>query len=551
VAPSRLQLRLLECQHPNTILEIIMFSLRSTAGLPALALLVLVLAVVGGCSDRGLLTATVPAAPQRLLVPDNGFEAISAGYIHTCALRNGSLVCWGDNGEGQTDVPAGLTDVTQVSAAGYYTCARSSNGTIACWGYDLFGQVTVPAGLTDVAQVSAGLFHACARRNDDTVVCWGQSDYGQTAVPVGLAGVAEVDAGGFHTCARRNDGTVICWGRSDYGQTAVPAGLADIAQISAGEFHNCARRNDGTAVCWGYNGEGQTNLPAGLTDVTQLSAGAYHSCARSENGGFVCWGRNSSGQTAAPAGLTTVAQVSGGGYHSCALDVEGTPVCWGDGGVGQTTVPASRVDPVGTFSATPAQVLAGNSFALSITDAHVPGFAGPANFTYAFDCGDGSGYGAFGPSGTATCATSSVGSRTVGGRIRDAHGDEAAYATTVHVVAGFTFTGFFPPIENLPKVNVVRAGSAIPVKFSLNGDRGLAIMADGYPKSVPVQCDAAAPQEAVDQTVTAGSSSLSYDGADDRYNYVWKTEKSWTNCRELQVRLTDGSVHTALFRFAR
>src|SRR5262249_16492205 len=43
------------------------------------------------------------------------------------------------------------------------------------------------------------------------------------------------------------------------------------------------------------------------------------------------------------------------------------------------------------------------------------------------------------------------------------------------------FTGFFPPISNVPVVNVVQAGQAIPVTFSLGGNQGLTIFAPGYP----------------------------------------------------------------------
>jgi len=39
--------------------------------------------------------------------------------------------------------------------------------------------------------------------------------------------------------------------------------------------------------------------------------------------------------------------------------------------------------------------------------------------------------------------------------------------------------------------------------------------------------------DVVDQTVTAGSSSLSYDPTTDQYVYVWKMDKSWTGCRQL------------------
>jgi hypothetical protein len=115
----------------------------------------------------------------------------------------------------------------------------------------------------------------------------------------------------------------------------------------------------------------------------------------------------------------------------------------------------------------------------------------------------------------------------------------------------YDWSGFFRPIDNLPIINQVKAGSAVPVKFSLGGDQGLAIIAAGYPKSVVVACDAAAAVEDVEQTVTAGSSSLSYDAATDQYNYVWKTDKSWSGCRQLQVKLIDGTTHIATFKFTK
>ena len=116
--------------------------------------------------------------------------------------------------------------------------------------------------------------------------------------------------------------------------------------------------------------------------------------------------------------------------------------------------------------------------------------------------------------------------------------------------AVFPFSGFFRPVDNLPTVNTVKAGRAIPVKFSLGGDRGLAIFAPGYPKSQQVQCASAAPFNAIEVTVTAGNSGLSYDSATGTYTYVWKTDKAWSGtCRRLTVRLSDGSDHSAQFVF--
>jgi len=116
---------------------------------------------------------------------------------------------------------------------------------------------------------------------------------------------------------------------------------------------------------------------------------------------------------------------------------------------------------------------------------------------------------------------------------------------------GYTFTGFFQPVD-MSALNVVKAGQAIPIKFSLDGDHGLGIMAAGYPASAPITCDNNAPLDAIAETVSAGSSSLSYNPDTDQYTYVWKTNKSWANtCRTLTIMLDDGSVHQANFKFSR
>ena len=113
----------------------------------------------------------------------------------------------------------------------------------------------------------------------------------------------------------------------------------------------------------------------------------------------------------------------------------------------------------------------------------------------------------------------------------------------------FDFEGFFAPVNNRPTLNSVKAGRAIPVKFSLGGDRGLDIFAEGSPTSHAIACDTEDPVDEIESTVTAGGSSLTYDPGSGRYHYVWKTEKSWSGCRQLVLKLTDGTEHKANFEF--
>jgi drug/metabolite transporter superfamily protein YnfA len=162
----------------------------------------------------------------------------------------------------------------------------------------------------------------------------------------------------------------------------------------------------------------------------------------------------------------------------------------------------------------------------------------------------------FGASVAVSGDTVIVGARDEGSAATGVDGDGAnntapsSGAIYVFAKPGYDFSGFFEPVDNLPTVNLVTAGRAIPVMFSLSGDQGLDIFAAGFPASQQIACDTSSSVSTVEVTVAAGGSSLSYDPATDIYTYVWKTDKAWKGtCRQLTVRLSDGSEHKASFQF--
>jgi len=142
----------------------------------------------------------------------------------------------------------------------------------------------------------------------------------------------------------------------------------------------------------------------------------------------------------------------------------------------------------------------------------------------------------------------SLGTTTVNVTATDLDGNTDTGSFTVTVL--HNFSGFLQPVDNLPTLNLVTAGQGIPVKFSLSGDKGLNIFVAGYPISSQIVCDANEPGSLIEETVSAGGSSLSYDAATDRYTYVWKTDKAWKGkCRILNVKLGDDTNHLAKFKF--
>jgi hypothetical protein len=155
---------------------------------------------------------------------------------------------------------------------------------------------------------------------------------------------------------------------------------------------------------------------------------------------------------------------------------------------------------------------------------------------------------------TASCGvvnTSSIGSHSVSCTATDNAGNANSASAAYNVI--YAWSGFRQPVDNLPALNRVKAGSAIPVKFSLSGYQGLSIFAAGSPSSRVISCSTSAPVDDIETIVTtAGGSSLSYDSSTDQYNYVWKTDKAWGGtCRELKVTLNDGTSHTANFQFTK
>jgi uncharacterized protein len=149
----------------------------------------------------------------------------------------------------------------------------------------------------------------------------------------------------------------------------------------------------------------------------------------------------------------------------------------------------------------------------------------------------------FAPSNTAPATL------TVKVRVTDAFGNSSVDEATVSVL--YNFTGFFRPVDNAPVINSVKAGQAIPVKFSLNGDHGLDIFAADYPSVVFTACTSGT-VDTVDETMSAGTSSLSYDPTSDQYTYVWKTDRTWAGkCGTLQVTFKDGVTQAALFKFTK
>ncbi|MGH2555558.1 MAG: PxKF domain-containing protein [Actinomycetota bacterium] len=98
---------------------------------------------------------------------------------------------------------------------------------------------------------------------------------------------------------------------------------------------------------------------------------------------------------------------------------------------------------------------------------------------------------------------------------------------------------FGAPVGNAPAVNVVKAGSTVPVR--LIGESRLEF-ATGYPRLTPVRCGLLA--------ATDGAEATTGEVAGESGTYQWKTDRGWEGtCGRLDIKLGDGPIHMAYFEF--
>lgn len=381
-----------------------------------------------GANSYGQLgnnSTSASSLPVQTIATASKATAVSAGQEHTCAVVDGGAQCWGSNNAGklgnndflqvQSNVPVQTIPpakgVTSIAAGGLHSCAIV-NGGVQCWGGNGGGQLgnnsparsfvpieTLAAG-SNAKAISAGVGHTCAVAGA-RVLCWGfPSELGNdnafpSLVPVsGIAPGGNVSAiaaarAGTHTCAVRSGG-VRCWnsqiantagGDNSYNPVDVIAAGSNVSAVSNGAGYSCAVVDAGVQ-CWGINPDGQLGvsgpsgtpvpvaaIPAG-SSVVGVSAGRSHTCALL-SGGVQCWGANDAGQLgnnstassfspvqAIPAG-SGVTAISSGNSHTCAVVSAGVQ-CWGANFSGQLGINST------VQSLVPVQVIAAGSGATAI-----------------------------------------------------------------------------------------------------------------------------------------------------------------------------------------
>lgn len=344
------------------------------------------------------LVAALSGAAHAVVTPQ-----LAAGADHSLALReDGKVFAWGDDGSGQLGTARAMFrstpvrvvwpnayGIASVAAGAYHSLARTRDGQLLSWGNNGEGQLGdgtllshgVPlrvGGLPAVAAMAAGEQHTLAVAADGTVWAWGSNENGRLGVgnteldksltPIavgGLSAVKEVRAARSHSMALTRTGEVLSWGsntsgqlgdstgRTRYAPVAVdfPQPAPVIVAIDAAADHSYALDNQGRLWTWGDNtyyqlGESMYSLrsfPLYLTvleaqgRVAQFSAGSVGGAAVLEDGSLWVWGFY--GRYGEPTRITSLpgpaAQVHLGEGHVVVTLRDGHVITTGDNQLGQ------------------------------------------------------------------------------------------------------------------------------------------------------------------------------------------------------------------------
>ena len=295
--------------------------------------------------------------------PPGTFTTVSAGRYSTCGVKtDGSVACWGVYQPPTWDLISGVpssgeyVDAKIGFGAGWreHACALSKTGQVTCWGDNSQGQTTVPSGIS-FKTIGAGEGTTCGIVQDsDTMRCWGKGqehlsddmlssiknfptdvEFSEVVTKQGVScGILKKDYENLRTqplysVVNRKLGTPYCQGdiasfdsgndsyynqyiyRNYFASCSDRSKISNCPQnqqvtysdISLSDVHACALRSDGEWVCgghvsgaWSFGNVSQppiaTVAPQKAQDIYTCGSDTYNGASPIEGGRFPTTGGN-------------------------------------------------------------------------------------------------------------------------------------------------------------------------------------------------------------------------------------------------------------------
>jgi hypothetical protein len=234
--------------------------------------------------------------------PDVAFASLDLEYDHACGVStDGEAVCWGWGpdapGAEYVDVPAGSW--VAVAVGEHHTCWVGADGSLLCTGDNDEGQLDAPTTGTWV-QVAAGNLHSCAIDADGCAACWGYYDEAGDLYPTELphwacgdgAGYAQIEGGEWTTCFRSLLGEVWCSEYSDdefHDRSGPWEPEGQFADIGSGSECTGVLSTSGTMPNASFSDCHCSEGLIGATGVA-IDAASDGGCIVGEDGGTTCAG---------------------------------------------------------------------------------------------------------------------------------------------------------------------------------------------------------------------------------------------------------------------
>ena len=400
-------------------------------------------------------------------------------------------------------------------------------GEFIGWGPDSFGETQLPPlvpPITDISALSSSSGNTIALRSNGTVIVWGNPN-GPVSPPPGLKDVIAVSAANTYMMALQRNGNVVIWGSFPNAGFFIAGSLSNIAAIAASDFFPMALKRDGTVIQWSAVDGNQVQIPSDLSDVKAIATYSNRGMALKLDGTVNSWLLTTGGINPQPEGLTDVVAIAANRVASYALKADGTIIPWGGELEGTLT---------GARALTNIKAIATGDFhgvALTTTgEVRAWGVSreGATNV----------------PLGITNAGAIAAGTRT----------GFALNPVPLLEPQLYAFSGFQPPVNDFPIINIGKAGRTYPVKWQLKDKDGNFVSALTAVKSVglaSVLCGTfgAAPADAI-EIETTGETMLRYDTETNQFIYNWKTPRD-KGCYMLFFTLDTNQVLTAKFNLTK
>lgn len=295
-----------------------------------------------------------------------GIAMTAEGRAHVAALsEDGRVSCWGDNKDGQCDVPGDLHAAAEIAAALDWSAALEAQGGKWFWGsveeaMPWPNARLLPGSAIHIRGASLQLQRDGSLKIEGEIAARDRTVIRRIRSPISIVSSAE------HSMALSIDGSVECWGSNKSGQCKLPEALSPCNLVAIGSQWSAARQLDGTSRVWGWGCDG---LPWELSHAAiefllrhhakSLDSRFVHALCRQvpglvvgpststdppttepefhdrqhgalllRGGQVICFGWNYFHQCEVPS-MPPAAKVSCGTFHTLALSADGSVFDWG------------------------------------------------------------------------------------------------------------------------------------------------------------------------------------------------------------------------------